>query len=120
MLHCITYGMLCPVIIIFFTGQVFLLYWCSKIRIFVFCTFPELIHKQLIGIIMTAMLVSPFFFVGGFLVCEHAFDQKIQQLERVPIGLFVTVGVTLLVIFFAGVFDKKLEGRRFFQCLYPS
>ena len=40
MLHCITYGMLCPVIIIFFTGQVFLLYWCSKIRIFVFCTFP--------------------------------------------------------------------------------
>ena len=65
--------MVCPIIIPFFTIQVFMFYWVCKLRLLKFCKFPQLIRRWLLGIVFANLLVSPIFFIAGYVLSVHAY-----------------------------------------------
>jgi len=107
-LHVTCFCTALPILILIYAAQLIVLFWVSKVRLVKFCRYPKLIRRWLFGIVFASLVISPLFFIAGFLINLKAFKDARGSIEHDPFALYIYLGIWVLLSILLIFLDKKL------------
>lgn len=119
-LHVTCFCSAIPILIYIYAAQLIVLYWVSKVRLVKFCKYPKLIRRWLLGIVFASLIVSPLFFIAGFLINLKAFQDARGSINHSPVALYAYIGIWVILSIILVALDKQLEKIQIFSWFIPK